>query len=120
MGRLGVLLQNLGGPEQLADVRPFLFNLFSDPEIIRIPIAAFQKPLAWLISTSRAKKSQANYQKIGGGSPLRRITEAQGQALEHQLIAQGEDAKVYIGLRYWHPFTEAALAQIKQIGRAHV
>jgi protoporphyrin/coproporphyrin ferrochelatase len=116
MGRLGVLLLNLGGPEQLSDVRPFLFNLFSDPEIIRIPIAALQKPLAWLISTSRAKKSQANYEKIGGGSPLRRITEAQARALETQLQSQGEDAKVYIGMRYWHPFTEDALAQIKQDG----
>ncbi|WP_373539635.1 ferrochelatase [Chamaesiphon sp.] len=116
MGRLGVLLLNLGGPEQLSDVRPFLFNLFSDPEIIRIPVAALQKPLAWLISTSRAKKSQANYQKIGGGSPLRRITEAQARALEIQLQAQGENAKVYIGMRYWHPFTEAALAQIEQDG----
>lgn len=114
MGRLGVLLLNLGGPEQLSDVRPFLFNLFSDPEIIRIPIAALQKPLAWIISTSRAKKSQANYQKIGGGSPLRRITEAQARALEHQLQAQGEDAKVYIGMRYWHPFTEDALIEIKR------
>ena len=114
MGRLGVLLLNLGGPEQLSDVRPFLFNLFSDPEIIRIPIAALQKPLAWIISTSRAKKSQANYQKIGGGSPLRRITEEQARALETQLRAQGEDAKVYIGMRYWHPFTEEALAQIEQ------
>jgi protoporphyrin/coproporphyrin ferrochelatase len=116
MGRLGVLLLNLGGPEQLSDVRPFLFNLFSDPEIIRIPIAALQQPLAWIISTSRAKKSQANYQKIGGGSPLRRITEAQAHALETQLQAQGEDAKVYIGMRYWHPFTEAALAQIEKDG----
>jgi len=116
MGRLGVLLLNLGGPEQLSDVRPFLFNLFSDPEIIRIPIAALQKPLAWLISTSRAKKSQANYQKIGGGSPLRRITEEQAQALEDRLRSQGEDAKVYIGMRYWHPFTEDALTQIKQDG----
>ncbi|PSB58901.1 ferrochelatase [Chamaesiphon polymorphus] len=114
MGRLGVLLLNLGGPEQLSDVRPFLFNLFSDPEIIRIPIAALQKPLAWLISSSRAKKSQANYEKIGGGSPLRRITEAQARALESQLRSRGEDAKVYIGMRYWHPFTEDALAQIKQ------
>lgn len=116
MGRLGVLLLNLGGPEQLSDVRPFLFNLFSDPEIIRIPIAALQKPLAWIISTSRSKKSQANYQKIGGGSPLRRITEDQARALETQLRSQGEDAKVYIGMRYWHPFTENALAQIKQDG----
>ena len=116
MGRLGVLLLNLGGPEQLSDVRPFLFNLFSDPEIIRIPIAALQKPLAWVISTSRAKKSQANYEKIGGGSPLRRITEEQARALEDRLRSQGEDAKVYIGMRYWHPFTEDALTQIKQDG----
>jgi protoporphyrin/coproporphyrin ferrochelatase len=116
MGRLGVLLLNLGGPEQLSDVRPFLFNLFSDPEIIRIPISAFQKPLAWIISTSRFKKSRANYEKIGGGSPLRRITELQARALERQLQAQGEDAKVYIGMRYWHPFTEDAIARIKQDG----
>ena len=116
MGRLGVLLLNLGGPEQLSDVRPFLFNLFSDPEIIRIPITALQKPLAWLISTSRAKKSRANYEKIGGGSPLRRITEEQARALEAGLRSQVEDAKVYIGMRYWHPFTEDALTQIKQDG----
>jgi protoporphyrin/coproporphyrin ferrochelatase len=116
MGRLGVLLLNLGGPEQLADVRPFLFNLFSDPEIIRIPIPALQKPLAWMISTMRAKKSQANYEKIGGGSPLRRITEAQAQELESQLRARGEDAKVYIGMRYWHPFTEEAIEQIRRDG----
>ena len=70
MGRVGVLLLNLGGPERLEDVRPFLFNLFSDPEIIRLPSPLLQKPLAWLISTLRAKKSQENYQQIGGGSPL--------------------------------------------------
>lgn len=116
MGRLGVLLLNLGGPEKLSDVRPFLFNLFSDPEIIRIPIAALQKPLAWIISTSRAKKSQANYQKIGGGSPLRRITEAQARAIETGLRDRGEDAKVYTGMRYWHPFTADALNEIQRDG----
>lgn len=61
MGRTGVLLLNLGGPEQIEDVRPFLFNLFSDPEIIRLPFPWLQKPLSWLISTLRAKKSQENY-----------------------------------------------------------
>jgi protoporphyrin/coproporphyrin ferrochelatase len=116
MGRLGVLLLNLGGPEKLSDVRPFLFNLFSDPEIIRLPIPALQKPLAWLISSSRAKKSQANYQKIGGGSPLRRITEAQAVAIEQNLQARGTDAKVYIGMRYWKPFTEEAFATIRADG----
>ena len=114
MGRIGVLLLNLGGPDRIEDVRPFLYNLFSDPEIIRLPIKALQKPLAWFISTARAKKSQQNYLQIGGGSPLRKITEAQGEALEKKLAELDRDAKVYIGMRYWHPFTEEAVAKIKQ------
>ncbi|NJL01887.1 MAG: ferrochelatase [Spirulinaceae cyanobacterium SM2_1_0] len=114
MGRVGVLLLNLGGPDELDDVRPFLYNLFSDPEIIRLPFPWLQKPLAWLISTRRAPGSRENYRQIGGGSPLRRITEEQGADLAQQLAAQGIDAQVYIGMRYWHPFTEEALAQIKR------
>jgi protoporphyrin/coproporphyrin ferrochelatase len=116
MGRVGVLLLNLGGPEQLSDVRPFLYNLFSDPEIIRLPFRWLQKPLAWLISTSRARKSQENYRQIGGGSPLRKITEEQGNALQKVLRDRGMDATVYIGMRYWNPFTEEAIAQIKGDG----
>ncbi len=114
MGRVGVLLLNLGGPERIEDVRPFLFNLFADPEIIRLPIKVLQKPLAWLISTLRAGKSQENYRQIGGGSPLRKITEAQGEALEQRLTAIGQPAGIYIGMRYWHPFTEEAMARIKR------
>src|SRR5262245_18669337 len=87
--KLGVLLFNLGGPETLADVRPFLFNLFSDPEIVRLPIRAMQKPLAWLISTARHKKSSGYYAQIGGGSPLRRITEEQAAALLEELARRG-------------------------------
>ncbi len=116
MGRIGVLLLNLGGPDKIEDVRPFLYNLFSDPEIIRLPIKALQKPLAWLISTLRAKKSQANYLEIGGGSPLRSITEAQAEALQTKLNELGQDAKIYIGMRYWHPFTEEAIAHIERDG----
>lgn len=114
MGRVGVLLLNLGGPDELKDVGPFLFNLFADPEIIRIPFPWLQRPLAWLISTLRTKKSQENYQQIGGGSPLRQITEAQAQALEEQLAAKGQPAQVYVGMRYWYPFTEEAIARIKR------
>lgn len=114
MGRVGVLLLNLGGPDELDDVRPFLYNLFSDPEIIRLPFTWLQKPLAWLISTSRSQKSQDNYRLIGGGSPLRSITEQQALALQKQLQQQGEDAKVYIAMRYWHPFTEEAIVRIKR------
>jgi ferrochelatase len=114
MGRVGVLLLNLGGPDRLEDVGPFLFNLFADPEIIRIPFPWLQRPLAWLISTRRTKKSQENYRQIGGGSPLRQITEAQAQALGEQLASKGQPAQVYVGMRYWHPFTEEAIASIKR------
>lgn len=116
MGRVGVLLLNLGGPEQLSDVRPFLYNLFSDPEIIRLPFRWLQKPLAWFIATNRARTSQENYRQIGGGSPLRRITEEQANALQSNLQSKGVDAYVYIGMRYWKPFTEEAIAQIKRDG----
>ena len=116
MGRVGVLLLNLGGPDKLEDVRPFLFNLFADPEIIRLPAPWMQKPLAWLISTLRARKSEESYKVIGGGSPLRRITEEQAQELSQSLNERGYDAKVYIGMRYWHPFTEEAVEAIKKDG----
>lgn len=114
--KLGVLLFNLGGPETLDDVRPFLFNLFSDPEIVRLPIRAMQKPLAWLISTTRYKKSTSYYAKIGGGSPLRRITDEQATALRQELGHRSVDAEVYVGMRYWHPSTEKALEQIIRDG----
>src|SRR5262249_56007534 len=82
--KLGVLLFNMGGPETLADVRPFLFNLFSDPEIVRLPIRAMQKPLAWLISTARHKKSSGYYAQIGGRSPLRPLTQDPAPALPEE------------------------------------
>ncbi|MDZ8066034.1 MAG: ferrochelatase [Nostoc sp. DedQUE08] len=114
MGRVGVLLLNLGGPDKLEDVGPFLYNLFSDPEIIRLPFRWLQKPLAWFIATRRTRTSQENYKQIGGGSPLRQITEAQGEALKEQLGFLGQEVNIYVGMRYWHPYTEEAIAQITQ------
>ncbi|WP_375475134.1 ferrochelatase [uncultured Nostoc sp.] len=114
MGRVGVLLLNLGGPDKLEDVGPFLYNLFSDPEIIRLPFRWLQKPLAWFIATRRTRISRENYKQIGGGSPLRRITEAQGEALKEQLGFLGQEVNIYVGMRYWHPYTEEAIAQITQ------
>jgi ferrochelatase len=114
MGRVGVLLLNLGGPDKLEDVGPFLYNLFSDPEIIRLPFRWLQKPLAWFIASRRTKTSQANYKQIGGGSPLRRITEAQAAALKEKLTELGQETKIYLGMRYWHPYTEEAIAQLTQ------
>jgi protoporphyrin/coproporphyrin ferrochelatase len=110
--RIGVLLFNLGGPDTLDDVRPFLFNLFADPDIIRLPWRFLQKPLAWMISTQRYKKSRGYYEKIGGGSPLRRITGEQASALESALAARNIQARAYVAMRYWKPFTEEALEQI--------
>ena len=112
LDRIGVLLFNLGGPETLEDVRPFLYNLFSDPDIIRLPWKPMQKPLAWLISTQRYKKSRGYYEQIGGGSPLRRITDEQASALQTELANRGTPARVYVGMRYWKPFIEDALDQI--------
>jgi ferrochelatase len=116
MAKVGVLLLNLGGPERIQDVGPFLYNLFSDPEIIRLPNPALQKPLAWLISTLRSGKSQEAYRSIGGGSPLRRITEQQARELQSTLRARGVEATSYVAMRYWHPFTESAVADIKADG----
>jgi len=107
-GKNGVLLLNLGGPETLADVRPFLYRLFSDPEIIRIKNPAVRRLLAWIISRAREKKSQNLYRQIGGGSPLRRITESQAEALETALAAGEIPARVYVGMLCGKPSIDEA------------
>ncbi|XP_071733320.1 ferrochelatase-2, chloroplastic-like [Rutidosis leptorrhynchoides] len=114
--KVGVLLLNLGGPDTLHDVRPFLFNLFADPDIIRLPrlFRFLQRPLAQLISVLRARKSKEAYASIGGGSPLRKITDEQAEALKSVLEAKQLSAYVYVAMRYWHPFTEEAAQQIKR------
>lgn len=114
--KVGVLLLNLGGPDTLQDVQPFLFNLFADPDIIRLPrlFRFLQRPLAQLISLLRAPKSKEGYAAIGGGSPLRRITDEQAHALQMALQEKKMHANVYVGMRYWHPFTEEAIHQIKK------
>ena len=83
-GGVGVLLRNLGGPERSEDVEPFLYNLFADPDIIRLPssISWLQKPLATFVSKRRAPKSRAAYDSIGGGSQHGLWTREQGKALE--------------------------------------
>ena len=108
----GVLLFNLGGPENLTEVRPFLYNLFSDPEIIRIRSNFLRKSLAWLIASVRQKKSRNLYRQIGGSSPLRRITEAQAAALEDELKSRGSPARVYLGMRCWKPSIDEAVNRI--------
>ena len=112
----GVLLFNLGGPETLQDVRPFLYNLFSDPEIIRIKSDVLRKALAWFIASIRHRKSQNLYRQIGGGSPLRKITESQAAALDSRLNSMGLPAQVYVGMRCWKPGIDEAVNRILQDG----
>lgn len=104
---VGVLLLNLGGPETLEDVQPFLYNLFADPDIIRLPPAAqfLQPVIAQLVSTLRAPKSREGYEAIGEGSPLRKITQEQAIALQDALARKGAPARTYVAMRYWKPFT---------------
>jgi len=112
--RLAVVLFNLGGPDGPEAVRPFLYNLFSDPAIITLPAPA-RIPLATLISTTRAKSARANYDKMGGGSPLLPETTAQAGVLEAALkeALPDHESRVFIAMRYWHPTTEACAATVK-------
>ena len=115
--RLGVVLFQLGGPENLEAIEPFLYNLFCDPEIINFPGARLgRKPLAKLISATRARKVQHHYAAIGGGSPLRRHTEAQAAALQTLLQQRGLDAHCFVAMRYWRPFTVEAVRGVLAAG----
>ena len=111
--KIGVLLFNLGGPEALQDVKPFLYRLFSDPEIIRIKWGPARKALAFTIATFRRKTSEGYYRQIGGGSPLRRLTEEQARALAVELQRRGKDVQTFVGMCTWHPFFEETIAKIE-------
>ena len=112
--RIGVVLFQLGGPDTLEAIEPFLFNLFCDPDIIDFPFARIgRKPLAKLISSTRARKVQHHYATIGGGSPIRRFTEQQARALQLKLTESGVDARCFVAMRYWHPFTAQAIEQLR-------
>jgi ferrochelatase len=115
--RVGVVLFQLGGPDTPGAIEPFLFNLFCDPDIIDFPFARIgRKPLAKLISATRAKKVQHHYQAIGGASPIRRFTERQASALQKKLATDGLDASCFVAMRYWHPFTAEAIEQFRAAG----
>jgi ferrochelatase len=119
--RIGVVLFQLGGPDTLEAIEPFLFNLFCDPDIIDFPFARIgRKPLAKLISTTRARSVQHHYAVIGGGSPIRRFTEQQALALQRKLNGSGLDVRCFVAMRYWHPFTDEAIEQLQQAGCVEV
>jgi ferrochelatase len=111
--KVGVLLFNLGGPEQLADVKPFLYRLFSDPEIIHVKWAPLRKAIAYSIATIRRKTSEGYYRQIGGGSPLRRLTEEQASELKEEFRRRGKNVETFVGMCTWRPFLYEAVDKIK-------
>ena len=115
--RIAVVLFNLGGPDDQASVKPFLFNLFNDPAIIGLPGFA-RTPLAKLISSRREKTAQANYALMGGGSPLLPETRKQADALEAALGRRlpRDEVRAFIAMRYWSPLTEETAADAAVFG----
>jgi ferrochelatase len=111
--RIAVVLFNLGGPDDQASVKPFLFNLFNDPAIIGLP-NPFRTLLARLISSRRETSAQANYALMGGGSPLLPETRRQAVAFEAALKAHlpDDEVRAFIAMRYWAPLTEHTAAEV--------
>jgi ferrochelatase len=108
--KTAIVLMNLGGPDQPASVYPFLLNLFSDPAILRVPF--FVRPLlARIIAGARKKPAGEIYKLLGGKSPLLELTVEQARALEAAL--PDLNAKCFIAMRYWHPFSAEAAAAVK-------
>ncbi len=107
--RVAVVLFNLGGPDRPAAIRPFLVNLFKDPAILRVP--GFVRPwLARIIAYARVKAATANYAILGGRSPLLELTQAQARAVEASLPEY--DARCFVAMRYWHPFSDAVAHEV--------
>ena len=120
MCKIGVVLFQLGGPDSLDAVEPFLYNLFCDPDIIDFPFARIaRQPLARLISSTRARHVQHHYAEIGGRSPILEFTRRQAEALEVEL-RRDLDARVVVAMRYWHPFTHEAVAELEKHRPAEV
>jgi len=115
-GPVGVVLLQLGGPDSPDAVEPFLYNLFADPDIIDLPLAfLFRRRLAAFIARRRASRVQGYYRRIGGRSPILKLTRRQAAALERAL-RETIDARVVIAMRYWHPLSDEALAELLRSG----
>ncbi len=111
--KTAVLLLQMGGPDSIDAVEPFLRNLFSDRDIIRIGPAFLQPLIARFIAGRRAPKVERYYEQIGGKSPIRELTESQAAAREEKL---GDGYRCFVAMRYWRPTTVEALAAIRKEG----
>lgn len=108
--KVAIVLFNLGGPDRPEAIQPFLLNLFSDPAILRVPF--FIRPLlARRIAAARLEPARKSYAILGGQSPLLALTEKQASALAAQLTEC--EAKCFIAMRYWHPFSDEAARAVR-------
>jgi protoporphyrin/coproporphyrin ferrochelatase len=107
-----VILFNLGGPDKLESVEPFLFNLFNDPEILSIP-SIFRYPLAKFISKRRAPIAKNIYKEIGNKSPILELTQEQSTSLENSLSTKG-NYKCFVVMRCWHPRAKDVIKKVKE------
>ena len=108
-----IILFNLGGPDRLENVEPFLFNLFNDPAILNLPVF-FRYPLAKLIENRRAPIAKKIYEELGGSSPILKLKEDQSNALEIKLNQDDDlsEYKCFIVMRCWHPRAESVVREV--------
>lgn len=120
--RVGVVLMNLGGPETLDDVEPFLYNLLMDPAFLDLPVGGrLRHWLCTALASFWADSVREEYDLIGGSSPLNRLTKEQAESLEEHLNEHfgdpaGVDFRTYVAMRYWHPFSEEAADRMEEDG----
>jgi ferrochelatase len=117
--KLGIVLFNLGGPDSPEAVEPFLRNLFSDPAIISLP-GLLRLPLARFIARRRAPLARAIYGHIGGRSPILEETQKQARVLEQALSVPGIEARAFIAMRCWHPFSDGTALAVKNFAPDHI
>jgi len=113
MNKYAVVLFNLGGPDSLESVEPFLYNLFSDPDIFKLPFG--QTIFAKLLSVFRIKKVKERYRKIGGKSPINKWTELQRSMLQRELRKENDGIDVFTAMRYCRPMIEEAARSIEKL-----
>ncbi|OLC98600.1 MAG: ferrochelatase [Acidobacteria bacterium 13_1_40CM_4_58_4] len=117
--RIGIVLFQLGGPDSPEAVKPFLFNLFLDPDIIPLgPFGILRRPIAKLISSRRSIPVAGKYAEIGGRSPIGTLTERQRIRLVEALLPH-IDPVALTAMRYWHPFTSEAVEALRKAGLLH-
>lgn len=118
--RVGVVLMNMGGPDVLGDVEAFLYNLLMDPALLDLPMGgSLRHGACKALAAFYAESVQQEYELIGGGSPLTRLTHEQAQSLgqylnDHFGEPTGIEFGTYVAMRHWHPFSEEAAAQMAE------